>query len=494
MSDSRGHSGFDVDSNKPRASQVSPAAPAAEPSGQPPGPGGPEAPFGRSDEMTALLAKYPDTAHVDALFFDLCSLVRGKRYPVQDADKLFEDGMLIPYSAWLLDATGDCSDPGGRGYSDGDPDGVVRPVAGTLAPVPWSPVPSAQVMCSLDEDLDGPVVDPRNVLRRVERQMNRAGMFPVVALELEFYLIDQAERSPDGSPLPPLNPDTKQRDKSNQVYGMTELDDYAEFLRDVESACVAQSVPAYTATSENAPGQFEINLKHTDSAVRAADHAALLANIVERVANMHGFKATFMAKPYVDMAGNGLHIHLSVLDADGNNIFDDGTPQGSPSLRWAIGGLMEAMPESMALFAPNVNAYRRYAPNNYVPVKRAWGVNNRSVAFRIPGGPGTARRLEHRVCGASANPYLALAAVLAGACWGMENKLDPGPAVTGNACEQMDPGVPWTFRAALARLEKAHILPNYLGADYLHLYSETKWAELEKFQAVISPHEYLWYL
>lgn len=493
MSDTTRLSGSAADQKNATDSGASPAVPSTVPA-KPSGAEISDVPFGSVDELTSLLAEYPDIVHVDALFFDLCSLVRGKRYPVLDASKLFDDGMLIPYSAWLLDVTGDCSDPGGRGYSDGDPDGVLRPVVGTLARVPWSPVPSAQVMCSLEEDLDGPVVDPRNVLRRVERQMNRAGMFPVVALELEFYLIDQAERSPDGSPLPPLNPDTKQRDKSNQVYGMTELDDYAEFLRDVESACKTQGVPAYTATSENAPGQFEINLKHTDSAVRAADHAALLANIVERVANMHGFKATFMAKPYVDMAGNGLHIHLSVLDADGNNIFDDGTPQGSQTLRWAIGGLMEAMPESMALFAPNVNAYRRYAPNNYVPVKRAWGVNNRSVAFRIPGGPGSARRIEHRVCGASANPYLALAAVLAGACWGIEHKLDPGQPVTGNACEQMDPGVPWTFRAALARLETAGILPHYLGSDYLHLYSETKWAELEKFQAVISPHEYLWYL
>jgi glutamine synthetase len=447
-----------------------------------------------ADELEALLISHPDVVHVDALFFDLCGIVRGKRFPIRDADKLFEDGMLIPYSAWLLDVTGDCPDAGGRGYSDGDPDGHVRPVAGTLAPVPWSPVPCSQVMCSLDEDLDGPVVDPRNVLRRVERAMTRSGLTPVVALELEFYLIDQAERSADGSPLPPLNPDTKQRDTSNQVYGMTELDDYAEFLRDVESACKEQNVPAYTATSENAPGQFEINLKHTQSAVRAADHAALLANIVERVANMHGFKATFMAKPYVDQAGNGLHIHISVLDAEGNNIFDDGTEQGSDHLRWAIGGLMEAMPESMALFAPNVNAYRRYAANQYVPVKRAWGVNNRSVAFRIPGGPGTARRIEHRVCGASANPYLALAAVLSGVCWGIEHRLDPGAPVTGNACDSLDPSVPWSFRAALAHLEKARILPHYLGSDYLGLYTETKWAELEKFQSVISPHEYSWYL
>lgn len=448
------------------------------------------------DELQAFLEAYPDTEYVDALIFDLCGTVRGKRYPISDADKLFTEGMLIPYSSYLLDATGDCPDAGGHGFSDGDPDGTARPVPNTLAPVPWSECPAAEVMVSMDEDLDGLLVNPRNVLRRLERRLRAAGLHPTIAMELEFYLIDPEDRREDGAPLPPIAPGSKVRDNATQVYALAPLDDYTAFLRDVEEACRAFKVPYYTTSSENAPAQFEINLKHVTSAVEAADDASLLCHIVERVARDHGFQATFMSKPFTDQAGNGLHIHLSLYDDDGVNVFSKGEADhmGSETLHHAIGGLMATWPEAMALFSPNINAYRRFSANQYVPVLRSWGYNNRSVAFRIPAGGPESRRIEHRVCGADANHYLALAAVLAGALHGIENKIDPGPAYTGNACKQMDEGLPWTWRQAITRLENAKVLPEYLGSDYLNLYCETKWAELEKFSFVISPHEYKWYL
>lgn len=446
------------------------------------------------EEFHAFLAANPDTQYVDALLFDLCGIVRGKRYPVADAAKLWEDGMMIPYSAYVLDVTGDCPDSGGRGISDGDPDGVARPVAGTLTSVPWSEVPAAEVMVTLDEDLSSSVVDPRNVLRRIEARFRAEGLNPVVAMELEFYLIDPEERRPDGAPLPPIAPGSKVRDKATQMYGLAPLDDYTAFLRDVELACAAFKVPYYTVSSENAPAQFEINLKHVTSAVRAADDASLLIHIVERVARHHGFQASFMAKPFVDQAGSGLHMHISVYDEDGKNIFDNGSKEGSDALHHAIGGLMAVWPEAMAVYAPNANSYRRFAPNNYVPVARSWGVNNRSVAFRVPAGDGRSRRVEHRVCGADANLYLALSATLAGIHYGIAQRLDPGPACTGNACKELDRDLPWMWRQALIRMEKAHILPDYMGADYVTLYTETKWAELDKYTAVISPHEYQWYL
>jgi glutamine synthetase len=446
------------------------------------------------EELTSFLADHPDVEYVDAILFDLCGIVRGKRYPRQDAKGLYSNGMQIPYSVFLLDVTGDCPDAGGHGFSDGDPDGIAVPVPGTLKRVPWARVPSAQVLLTMtDQDGAASYLDPRVVLQGVEKRLRDDGLHPVTALELEFYLIDR-QRMTDGSPQFPIAPDTGQRDKNTQVYGMWEIESYAAVLRDIEYGCNVQGVPCYTASSEYAPGQFEVNLRHVADGVAAADHASLLKRVVMGVAEKHGFEATFMSKPFTHMAGNGLHIHLSLCDADGNNLFDDGSDIGSDMLRWAIGGMQATMAEGMALFSPNANGYRRFQPNLYVPVGRTWGVNNRSVAFRVPAGTGSTRRVEHRVCGADANPYLALAAVMAGAHHGITNKIDPGPANTGNAGEHLDPEVPWTWRSALGRLESATILPGYLGGDYLGLYHATKTAELEKFQSLIAPHEFAWYL
>ncbi|MQX36110.1 glutamine synthetase family protein [Roseospira navarrensis] len=447
-----------------------------------------------SSEFESFLTRHPDIVYVDGLFFDLCCVVRGKRYPVADARTLFDEGMQIPESIALLDVTGDCNDPLGRGFSDGDPDCIAAPIPGTLAPVPWGDVPSAQVMLTLRTQDGAPaMVDPRNILERVLGRLRADGLTATVAVELEFFLIDP-ERGPGQSPRPPVSPVTGRRDTRTQVYGMADLDDFQNVLRAVESACQAQGVPAFTASSEFAPGQFEINLKHVPDPLRAADHALLLRRVVEWVAERHGFEATFMSKPYPDQAGNGMHIHLSLTDADGRNLFDDGTEAGAPLLRHAVGGMRAAMAQSMAIFAPHANAYRRFAPNLYVPVNPSWGYNNRSVAFRVPASGGEARRIEHRVPGADANPYLVLAAILAAAHHGVTARLDPGPAATGNACETVDRALPWTWRRALEEMGRGAIVRDYLGDEYVDLYTATKWIEMEKFQAVIAPHEFAWYL
>lgn len=201
-----------------------------------------------------------------------------------------------------------------------------------------------------------------------------------------------------------------------------------------------------------------------------------------------------MAKPYAERAGTGLHIHVSLVDADGCNIFDDGTEEGSELLLHALGGLQALMPESMALFAPNVNSYRRFQPDMFAPVNRRWGYNNRSTGMRIPAGPSDARRIEHRVAGADANPYLALAAVLAGVHHGLTAKLDPGAPAAGNVSREPDPAVAFTIDEALARLERADLLKSYLGEETVSLYRETKRIETQRLRRVITAAEYDWYL
>ena len=193
-------------------------------------------------------------------------------------------------------------------------------------------------------------------------------------------------------------------------------------------------------------------------------------------------------------SGSGLHIHASVLDADGRNIFDDGTAEGSDSLRHAIGGLQALMPESMALFAPSLNSYRRFEPDMFAPVNRRWGVNNRSAGLRVPVGPGSGRRVEHRAGGADANPYFAAAAVLAGLHYGLERKLDPGPPAGGNVSREPDLALPFTLDAALTRLKDGITISGYLGEETTALYGETKRLEAERFRRIVSAAEYDWYL
>ena len=369
-----------------------------------------------------------------------------------------------------------------------------RSVPGTLQRVPWFDEPLGQVLGTL-YDLDGSPcsVDPRHVLSSVCKRLTDEGLFPVVALELEFYLIDQ-NLAETGTVQPPLLPTSGRRVRDTQVYSISDLEGFSKFLGDVSQVCEAQNIRLGAASTEYAQGQYEINLHHVTDVQLAADHAILLQRVVRGTARQHGTAATFMAKPYREDAGSGLHVHLSLVDEKGDNVFDDGTEVGTPVLRHAVGGLLETMPEAMALFAPNVNSYRRFVPNLYVPTRRSWGYNNRSVAVRIPAGAGSSLRLEHRVAGADANPYLVLATVLAGVHHGIQHRLDPGEASVGNACGDRDPDLSFSWQAALDALAAGQILPEYLGTDYLDLYRQTKQFEHDNYHDQFSSLEFDWYL
>jgi len=441
-----------------------------------------------------LLKRHPDIESVDAVLSDICGTLRGKRLPISDVARLFESGMQIPLSIYLMDASGEMVNPFGRGIGDGDPDGTAWPIAETMSPL-WGEGPKrAQMLMTLRDESGVPhPAEPRAALERVLERFAELKLKPVAALELEFYLIDR-ERAAGGAPLPPVDPRSGKRERANSVYGMDDLNRYRAFLTALTDAARVQHVPVSATSSEYAPGQFEANLKHQTEAVLAADHAVFLKQIVKAAAQANGFDATFMAKPYPDRAGTGLHVHVSVVDEKGRNIFDDGTEAGSPSLRHAIGGMQALMPESMALFAPSLNSYRRFQPDMFAPVNRRWGINNRSAGLRVPMGPSEARRVEHRAAGADANPYLTLAAVLAGLHHGLTNKIDPGAPAAGNVSREPDLALPFTLEAALAKLAGASVLGSYLGSETLSLYGETKRLEAQRFARIISPAEYEWYL
>ena len=448
-------------------------------------PGGPAASF---------RAAHPEIAAVDMLLCDMSGILRGKRLGIATLDKLYADEVMMPGSTFALDVTGANVDATGTGMPDGDPDYVCRPVAGTLAPVPWAARPTAQVLATMHHRDGRPFgLDPRHVLGAVVSRFDELGLRPVVALELEFYLLDR-ERGSQGQPRLPVSPATGRRAADIQVFSIDDLDDASEIVDGVAEACAAQSIPATVALAEYAPGQYEINLGHRPDPVAAADHAVLLKRAVKGVARRHGLTATFMAKPFAEHAANGMHINASLLDRDGRNAFDDAVSGGARRLGHAIGGLRATMAESLAVFAPNANSYRRYRAGSYAPLAPTWGYDNRTVALRVPAAGGPGRRIEHRAAGADANPYLATAAVLAGIHHGIVRGLDPGPPTAGNAYERHSESQPAHWIDALRAFESAEVLPAYLGANYCRVYAACKRREFDTFNARVTPTEYDWYL
>lgn len=450
-------------------------------------------PMTNSDPLSTFLDRHPDLKYIDAFLFDLCGKPLGKRYRASEARKLFQTGLNMCAAVTLLDATGNTSDPLGYGVSDGDPDALCRPLPATLAPVPWARTPTAQVMVEMQTPETGDPIwfEPRQVLKRVLDRFDDVGLTPVVALELEFYLID-ARRDDRGFPRPVTSPRSGKPVSAKTVYGMETLDEFGGLLEAFGNACDAQAIPATVASSEFAPGQFEINLMHQADALAAADHAGLLKRCVTAVARAQGIDATFASKPFAEESGSGLHIHLSILDRDGQNIFADAQDD---TLKRAIAGLQATMADSMAIFAPNINAFRRFQPDLFVPVTKDWGYDNRAAAFRVPPARGQDRRIEHRVAGADANPYLALASVLAGALHGLTNDgLTATAPATGNVSSTPDPTLPQTLWHALDRLTDAPILAEALGRDYLEIYRSVKTNEFLDLVSTPLPREFEWYL
>ncbi|MGU0909156.1 glutamine synthetase family protein [Pseudomonas aeruginosa] len=444
-------------------------------------------------EPSEFLKEHPEVQFVDLLIADMNGVVRGKRIERNSLNKVFEKGINLPASLFALDITGSTVESTGLGLDIGDADRICYPIPGTLSMEPWQKRPTAQLLMTMHE-LEGEpfFADPREVLRQVVARFTEMELTIVAAFELEFYLIDQ--ENVNGRPQPPRSPISGKRPQSVQVYSIDDLDAYVECLQDIIDGARAQGIPADAIVAESAPAQFEVNLNHVNDALKACDHAVLLKRLVKNIAYDHEMDTTFMAKPYPGQAGNGLHVHISLLDKHGNNIFTSEDPEQNAALRHAIGGVLETLPASMAFLCPNVNSYRRFGSQFYVPNAPSWGLDNRTVALRVPTGSPDAVRLEHRVAGADANPYLLLAAVLAGVHHGLTNKVEPGAPIEGNSYEQMEPSLPNNLRDALRELDESEIMAKYIDPKYIDIFVACKESELEEFEHSISDLEYNWYL
>ena len=446
------------------------------------------------EKARAWLAAHGDVRAVDLLLPDLMGIPRGKRVTVAELEGVHRDGLLLPASMFALDVLGGTVQSTGLGFDEGDADRVCLPLPGSLACVPWLGDHVAQMQVAMyDHDRTPFFGDPRHVLESVVARFRELGLRPVMAVELEFYLVDR-ERTADGRAQPPRQPRSGRREDRTQINSMAELDEYSDVIAAIAEAAARQELPTGTVLAEYGPGQFEVNLHHVDDALLACDHAIRLKRLVRGVALQHGMEATFMPKPYRDHAGSGAHLHVSLVDDAGRNVFAADDPAGSPLLRQAIGGLVATINDTMAVCAPTANSYRRFQPEAYVPLNPSWSVNNRGVAFRVPHGPPAGRRVEHRVAGADANPYLLSAMVLAGMHHGLARRLDPGPVLAGNAYRDTTPTIPLTWAEALTAFEQSAFAREYLGERFATLYARTRRGEMQDFASYVTPLEYSWYL
>jgi len=447
-----------------------------------------------TSQLAAFRQQYPQTRFVDVLLADLCGIPRGKRVTFDELTQVYRGGFLLPGSMFALDVLGGTIQETGLGFDEGDADRSCLPIEGTLLPVPWRGQEGiAQLQMSMHDHDGSPFFgDPRHVLASVLSRFRKLGLTPVVALELEFYFLDP-ERTADGRAQPPRLPLTGRRQFQTQINSMVDLNEYSAVLAEISAACEAQQIPSGTALAEYGPGQFEVNLQHSADALLACDQTIRFKRLVRGVAAKHGMEATFMPKPYMDMAGSGAHIHVSVLDERGRNIFASDDATGSDQLKHAIGGLAATMPDAMLIFAPTANSYRRYRSEAYVPLNANWAVNNRGVALRIPASSAENRRIEHRVAGADANPYLLTAAVLAGIHHGLQLRLEPGPPISGNAYRNAVATLPITWPEAMLKFEASAEMREYLGENFHRLFATTRRGELQAFEAHVTPLEFLWY-
>lgn len=447
-------------------------------------------------EVKSFLDKHPEIQFFEIVFTNMAGVPRGKRLRRHEIEAVYTNGRFLPGSILVNDITGQDVEATGLVWEDGDADRVARPIAGRITPAPWLGADVAQVPVTMYE-LDGKPhdLDPRHVLQRVIDRFAADGLVPVVACELEYYLVD-ARRTASGKIQLPPSPLTGDRATQHQVYGLREVEEASGFLRDLWASADAMGIPLEGAISEYAPGQLELTLKHHADALRAADDAVLYKRAAKGVALRHGCEATFMAKPFADLAGSGMHLHVSVNDKAGKNIFASDKPEGEPVLAHAIGGMKALLGDSMAIFAPNANSYRRFKANSYAPVAPTWGVNNRTVSFRVPAGAPNTRHIEHRVAGADAHPALALAALLAAVHHGITNKTDPGPAIVGDGYAQAEGGekIPTNWFAATDRFAESALLKDYLGERFVRMYATVKRVEQDRFQSAIPDIDYDWYL
>lgn len=448
-------------------------------------------------EVEDFLAAHPAIESFDIVLHDANGIGRGKIIRRHELLSMFKSGRHLPISILGLDICGEDVHETGLIWDQGDADRRAWPIPGTLRAIHGSNPPRGEVLMSVYNLDDTPMPeDPRHALQRQVDALAAEGLHPAGAFELEFFLLDNT-RDANGKMVPARDVLDGRRNSKTAVYSVDQLHGMLPLFNDIYADAALAGIKAETLISEFAPGQYELTLHYRDNVMQAADDLLRLKRIVRSHARLHGITACFMAKPNEDYAGSGMHFHVSLQDDNGKNVFIEPVEGAySDTILHAIGGLRDTMGDSMLIFAPHANSWRRFAANSYAPVSPTWGVNNRSVALRIPAGDIRARRIEHRPAGVDANPYLVAATVLAGIRHGMAHKIDPGPETTGNGyAEAQDaPPIPVDWRSAIEAAKASSFLKDALGEAMHRSFTAIIAAEYARVARTVSEVDFDLYL
>ena len=421
---------------------------------------------------------------LELLICDINGVPRGKS--VNGATFGTDGPAHLPAGIFFQCITGDYADEPMEAHFPEDGDLLLRPDWATCGKIPWKTGDCRQVVCETLDKAGEPVpFDPRNLLKRILGLYAKKGLTPVVAPEVEFYLL-QPPKPGDAVLVPALGVDQRV-EYGGEAFSSDALDKYAPVLDDVRTMSAGIDIPLQAMVHELGPGQVELNMAH-DKALIQADRLFLLKRLVKACALRHGQLASFMAKPSAELPGSGLHLHVSLVDEQGVNLFALQDAKAPAPLRWFIGGLQTYLSAAFALIAPNVNSYRRFASGYMVPTNLTWGYDNRTTGFRVPYADSSGGRVENRVAGADANPYLFVAATLACGLLGLEEEIEPSQPSVGDAHDE--PGdLPENLYDALRTLAAHKKLEHLLSSHFIEGFVAVKREELRHLGGRVTPWE-----
>ena len=447
----------------------------------------------RKDPMADWLTNTPEAARryladrrldeVECIVPDIAGVARGKAMPASKFAR--QTSFFLPNSIFLQTITGEWADNPHGAFTE--PDMVCVPDFETTAAAPWTADWTLQVIHDVLDQQGEPIpTAPRNVLKRVVKMYADRGWRPIVAPEMEFFLVAR-NIDPNQPILPPMGRSGR-RAAAKQAYSLSAVDEYGKVIDDIYDFAEAQGFEIDGILQEGGAGQVEINLAHGDP-VHLADQIFYFKRLIREAALRHDCFATFMAKPIEGEPGSAMHIHHSVVDATtGRNIFSDDKVRETPEFLHFIAGMQNHLPAAVALLAPYVNSYRRYVPDFAAPINLEWGRDNRTTGLRVPISDPEARRLENRLAGMDCNPYLGLAASLATGYLGLIDKANPRPECLGDAYMSHD-DLPTDLGAALDHMAASAPMREVLGAQFVDIYEAVKRNEYKEFLQVISPWE-----
>ncbi len=438
------------------------------------------------DKLEEFIREHEIT-EVECLVPDMSGIARGKIIPAEKLLRILrERGMPIPETVFIQTVTGD--------YPDGDlispsvSDVYMVPDHNTMRLVPWYQEPTAQIICDAYYSDDTPVmISSRYLLRKILAEYETRGWKPVVAPELEFYLVS-VNTDPDIPLQPPVGRSGRQ-ESGRQAYGIDAVNEFDPIFEDVYDYCEEENIDIDTLSHEAGAAQIEVNFNHGDP-LEVADQAFLFKRTAREVAMRHGVYATFMAQPMQMEPGSAMHIHQSVVDIEtGRNLFSTDDGQDTKFFRHYVGGLQKYLPSALPLMAPNVNSFRRFGHKQTdSPINVEWGLDNRTAGLRVPVSKPENRRVENRLSGADGNPYLTVAATLACGLLGLLEKLDPSEQVKGSAYKKGN-SLPVHMTDALKKFKGCKPLSELLGEQFVRTLVSIKETEFKAYNAVISSWE-----